>query len=216
MINQFLAKIKESYECSSVDVGDFKDVHVEGAKIHIEAYDAQGLGRVALIEVWGFLKLWRMQSMIIHPLEKDAPIYYYHRHNRKGRDIYKAEVLNTLVDDREIDVFTPVLEKYMSIENLNDKENWYDEIKMSGCVLKTVPKKEKEKLDAVAREHFDTYLKLCQDSPKCGKTRRKASAQEFVDGLVEWSGLAILQLFRSYYEKAVAKALCLEILFGMK
>ncbi len=216
MINKLLASIKESYECNSVDVGDFKDVKVEGAKIHIEAYDVSGLGRVSTVEVVGFLKLWKMQSMIINPLEKDAPIYYYHRHNRKGNDIYKVEVLNSLLEDRALNEFAPVLEKYASIKDLQDKENWYDEIKMPGCVLKSVKKAECAKLDEVAMEHFSAYLKLVDAAPKCGKTRKKGAAQEFVDGLVEWSGIAVLQLFRAYYDKHVAKALCVDVLFGMK
>lgn len=216
MINKFLSSIKERYECTSVDVGSFKDVRIEGSKIHIEAYDVNGLGRVSTVEVIGFLKLWKMQSLIINPLEVDAPIYYYHRHNRKGNDIYKVEVLNTLLEDRELSEFTPVLEKYASIPDAEDKENWYDEMKMPACVLKRVKKAESEKLDEVATEHFAAYLELLQAAPKCGKTRKKEHMKEFTDGLVELAGIAVLQLFRAYYDKKVAKKLCLDILFGVR
>lgn len=216
MINKFLSEIQNKYLCERVDVGVFNLVKVEGSKIHIEAYDAEGLGRVAMVEVNGFLKLWKMQSMIITPFEKDAPIYYYHRHNRKGNDIYKVEVLNMLLEDRELKEFTPVLEKYASITDVEDKPNWYDEIKMPGCVLKSIKKAESAKMDEVAVDHFMAYLELVENAPKCGKTRKKNATQEFVDGLVEKSGIAVLQLFRAYYDKNVAKKLCLEILFGMK
>lgn len=216
MINQFLAEIKGLYDCKKIDAGVFENVTVEGAKIHIEAYDVMDLGRVALVEVKGFLNLWKMQSMIVTPMEKDAPIYYYHRHNRKGKDIYKVEVLNTLLEQRELNEFVPVLEKNISIPDLEDKENWYDEIKMPGCVLKSVKKAESEKLDTVAIEHFEAYKKILETAPSCGKSRKKTEMKEFMDGLVEWSGIAVLQLFRAYYDKNVAKKLCLEILFGVK
>ena len=216
MINYFLAELKKQYECKQIDVGDFKEVKVEGSKITIEAYDLEGLGRVSTVEVIGFLKLWKMQSVIINPLEKDAPIYYYHRHNRKGRDICKIEVLDMLLEVREIAEFNDVLEKYADIRDLEDKPNWYDEIKMPSCILKTIKKTETEKLDEVAKDHFSAYLQVLNTSPACGKTRKKECVKEFTDGLVEESGIAVLQLFRSYYPKNVAKALCLDVLFGMK
>lgn len=216
MINQFLNDIKRIYECKKVNIGVFENVTVEGSKIHIEAYDASRLGRVTLIEVKGFLNLWQMQSMIVNPLAKDAPIYYYHRHNRKGNDIYKVEVLNTLLDDRELNEFASVLEKYAEIPDMEDKENWYDEIKMPGTVLKKVKKAEKSKLDELAVEHFNVYKKLLAAAPECSKSRKKAEMKEFIDGLVEWSGIAVLQLFRAYYDKHVAKKLCTDVLFDVK
>lgn len=216
MIRQFLEEIDKVYKCKKVNIGVFENVKVEGTKIHMEAYDAEGLGRVTLIEVQGFFKLWYMHSFIVNPMSKDAPIYYYHRHNRKGRDVYKVEVLNTLLDDREFEEFTPVLEKYAEVADLDDKENWYDEIKMQGCVLKTVKKEEKAVLDEMALEHFKAYKKVCNAAPECSKSNKKAEMQEFIDGLIEWSGLAVLQLFRAYYDKMVAKKLCTDVLFGVK
>lgn len=216
MIYQFLEDIKKEYACEQVDVGDFETVKVEGAKIHIEAYNVTGLGRVSLVEVHGFLNLWKMQSMIINPLEVDAPIYYYHRHNRKGNDVYKAEVLNTLLNDRVLEEFVPVLEKYADVPDAEDKENWYDELKMDSCVLKRVKKAEIAKNDEVARAHFEAFMMVVAHAPACGKTRKKDHMKEFTDGLVELAGIAILQLFRAYYDKAVAKSLCLDILFGVR
>ena len=216
MINYFLDELRKKYECKEVDVEDFKEVKIEGTKIYIKAYDVIGMGRVSTVEVDGFLKLWKMQSMIINPLEKDAPIYYYHRHNRKGRDICKIEVLDMLLEVRDIPDFDPVLEKYAHITDLEDKENWYDEIKMSTCILKTVKKAEAAKLDEVAKDHFAAFMKVLETSPTCGKTRKKECVSEFTDGLVDESGLAVLQLFRSYYKKNIAKVLCEKYLFGMK
>ena len=216
MINHFLSELKKKYECKQIDVGDFKEVKIEGSKITIEAFDIDGVGRVSTVEVIGFLKLWKMQSLIINPLEKDAPIYYYHRHNRKGRDICKIEVLDMLLEVREFPEFNPVLEKYADIQDLEDKPNWYDEIKMPSCILKAVKKNENAKLDEVAKDHFAAYMQVIENSPVCGKARKKECVKEFTDGLVEESGIAVLQLFRSYYKKYIAKALCLDILFGMR
>ena len=216
MISYFLAELKKEYECKKVDVGVFDRVIISGSKTHIEAYDVEGIGRVSMVETIGFLRRWKMQSMFLVPYEKDAPVYYYHRHNRKGNDIYKAEVLNTLLEDRALDEFTPVLEKYADIPDAEDKENWYDEIKMDGCVLKRIKKAEEAKNDEMAKAHFAAYMEVLKNAPACGKTRKTNDMQEFIDGMVEWAGIAVLQLFRAYYDKNVAKKLCLEVLFGVK
>ena len=216
MINYFLSELKKNYECKQIDVGDFREVKIEGSKITIEAFDVDGVGRVSTVEVIGFLKLWKMQSVIINPLEKDAPIYYYHRHNRKGRDICKIEVLDMLLEVKEYPEFDAILEKYADIQDLEDKPNWYDEIKMPSCILKTVKKDAAAQLDEVTKDHFAVYLKVLEDSPICGKSRKTEFVKEFTDGLVDEAGIAVLQLFRSYYKKHIAKALCLDVLFGMR
>ena len=119
------------------------------------------------------------------------------------------------LEERQLNQFDEVLKKYASLPDLEDKTNWYDEIKMPGCALKGVKKAEMEKNDQMALEHFAAYMKLIEEAPVCGKARKKAKTQEFVDGLVEQSGIAVLQLFRAYYDKKVAKKLCVDILFGM-
>ena len=77
-------------------------------------------------------------------------------------------------------------------------------------------KEEKDKLDEIALEHFKAYKRVLMEAPECSKINKKAEMQEFIDGLVEWSGIAILQLFRAYYDKMVAKKLCTDVLFGTK
>ena len=216
MIEKIFEEIESKYTCTAVDVGDFKDVRVEGAKIQVAAYDVEEFGRMSTVSVRGFLGLWKMQSVILNPMEVDMPIYYYHRHDKKGNELCMVEIIDTFLNKREMASLTAVLDQYKSIPDLEVKENWYDEIKLSCGFLKSVKKSEEAVLDELTLAHLREYLKLAEIAPKCGKTRKKEAASDFVEGLVEQSGIAVLQLFRSYYDKKVATKLCRDILFGMK
>lgn len=216
MIRNMLEEIQKRYSCRQVSTGDFAKVSVAGARISIEAYDAEGLGRVAVVFVRGFLNRWKMQSMIIHPLQADIPVYYYHRHDRKGNELCKVELIDTQVNPIEMESVTEVLKKYEHIPDAEDKENWYDDLKMEGTFLKKVKKSEESVLGGLIMDHLCAYLNLTTDAKKCTESRKKAAARPFVDGLVEKGGIAVLQLFRVYYDKLIAKRLCLDILFDMK
>ena len=76
MVRKLLEDVQNMYTCKKVDIGVFDTVKAEGSTFHIEAYDAQGMGRVTLIEMTGFLKLWRAESFFITPLDKDAPVCF--------------------------------------------------------------------------------------------------------------------------------------------
>ena len=117
MIYKFLSEIQEKYKCQKVDIGVFAKVKAEGCTFCAEAYDVENIGRVALVEMTGFLKLWRAQSFFITPLDKDAPVFYYHRHGRKGNDVLKIEIINTWLKRTVLEELDAVQEKYKDVLN---------------------------------------------------------------------------------------------------
>lgn len=216
MVQKMLEEIHKMYQCQRVEIGVFDTVKAEGCTFHTEAYDVQNMGRVTIIEMTGFLKLWKAQSIAITPLDKDAPIFYYHRHRRKGNDVLKIEIINTWLQRRALEELSVVKEKYNNIPDVEDKEEWYEEWKLPQTMLKRVKKEEAEALDNLAAEYFHAYMKEVKKSKDCERIEKKEEVEKLAVGLAEQSGMAIVQFFLAYYDHYVAAKYCNEVLFGIK
>ena len=138
MVRKMLETVQNVYECKKVDIGVFDTVKAEGSTFHIESYDAKNMGRVTLVEMTGFLKLWKAQSFFITPLDKDAPVFYYHRHLRKGNDVLKIEIVNTFLKKVPLESLDAAKEKYSHVPDVDDSEEWHDELKLSQSILKSL------------------------------------------------------------------------------
>lgn len=214
MIRKMLAEIQNVYKCEKVDIGVFDTVKAEGSTFHIEAYDAKDMGRVTLVEMTGFLKLWKAQSFFITPLDKDAPVFYYHRHLRKGNDVMKIEIINTFLKRMDLVELDAVQEKHNDVPEVEDKEEWYDELKLPQTILKRVKKEESARLDIVAEDYFHAYMKEVEKSKACERSQKKQKVEKLVKGMAEQSGMAITQFFLSYYDHNVTAKLCKDVIFG--
>ena len=216
MVRKLLDVVQNEYKCKKVDIGVFDTVKAEGSTFHTESYNAEGLGRVTLIEMTGFLKLWRAQSFFVTPLDKDAPIFYYHRHGRKGNDVLKIEIINTFLKRVPLEELDAVQEKYAEVTEVEDKEEWYDEMKLPQSTVKRVKKEEGALLDAVTEDYFTAYMKEVAKSKECERSQKKQKVEKLVKGLAEQSGMAITQFFLSYYDHNVTAKLCTDVLFGIR
>lgn len=216
MIQKMIEEIKVKYTCKTVDAGVFANVVIEGAKFKICAYDVQGIGRVATVEMKRLIGLWEMQSLIITPYQKDMPIYYYNRHREKGNYIYRVEVFNTQLNDIDVSDMSNVVEKYASLPDEVQNERWYDYLKLPVSAVKKVDKKSKEELSPMIWEHFDAYMKLLEKAAECKPSEKKKKVSVFTKALLENSGIAIVEIFIANYGEKVTEKLVNEVLFGLK
>jgi len=216
VVRKLLDVVQNEYKCKKVDIGVFDTVKAEGCTFHTESYNAEGMGRVTLIEMTGFLKLWRAQSFFVTPLDKDAPIFYYHRHGRKGNDVLKIEIINTFLKRVALEELDAVQEKHAGVTEVEDKEEWYDDMKLPQSTVKRVKKEEGALLDAVVEDYFAAYMKEVEKSKDCERSQKKQKVEKLVKGLAEQSGMAITQFFLSYYDHNVTAKLCTDVLFGTR
>jgi len=99
---------------------------------------------------------------------------------------------------------------------VEDKEEWYDEMKLPQSTVKRVKKEEGALLDAVVEDYFAAYMKEVEKSKDCERSQKKQKVEKLVKGLAEQSGMAITQFFLSYYDHNVTAKLCTDVLFGIR
>lgn len=216
MVKTIVEEIKSKYNCQSVDADVFAKVVIDGANFHINAYDVEGIGRVATVEMKRLVGFWDMQSVIITPYEVDMPIFYCNKHREKGKYIYRMEMFDTQMNPIEMDAIAAINEKYASLIDEPQNERWYDALKLPGSVVKKVEKKNKAELTELALEHFRAYFEKLQTAPECKKVEKKKKVTVFVNDLCKQSGIAVVEIFIANYGENVATKLCNEVLFGLK
>ena len=215
MIQKMMEEIQSKYNCKAVNAEVFEKVVIEGAKFKISAFDVKEVGRVATVEMKRLIGLWEMQSLIITPHEKDMPIYYYNRHREKGNYVCRVEMFDTQLNEIVVSDFIELEKKYDILQDLEQSERWYDDMKLYGAVKK-VEKSKKEELTPYIFEHFQTYMNMLENVQSCKIMQKKKRITTFVDMLCEKSGIAIIEIFLANYGPKVTEKLAKEVLFGLK
>ena len=142
-------------------------------------------------------------------------MFYYHRHLRKGNDVLKIEIINTWLKRVELAELNAAQEKHSNVPDAEDKEEWYEDLKLPQTILKRVKKEETAQLDVVTEDYFHAYMKEVENSKECERAQKKQKVEKLVKGLAEQSGMAIVQFFLAYYDHNVAAKLCKDVLFGI-
>ena len=99
---------------------------------------------------------------------------------------------------------------------IEDKEEWYEELKLPQTTLRRVNKEEAARLDVFAEDYFAAYMREVEKSKDCERSQKKQKVEKLIKGLSEESGMAITQFFLSYYDHNVTAKLCTDVLFGTK
>ena len=215
MTNKMLESIKKDYTLKKVDAGVFTKLTIQGAAVRTEAYDIEGLGRVSAIRLKCFFGFLKMDTLIINPLEKDMPIYYYNRLFAKGADTYRVELLDSQLAPVSLDALSAIKERYGHIADEMVQEKWYDEFRLPESTIKKASKKMTSEIDTMAMEYMEAYMEVLKEAPSCKATQKKKKALSFVNGLAKQGGMSVVDIFIANYGEKITSKLCHEVLFGI-
>ena len=214
MTDKLLGIIKEKYPLSPLGAGEFSHIKANGMKFNVLSYRAEGLGHVSVMRAEGFLGLMKMDTLIVNPTEKDIPLYSYDRIFALGNDTLIAELYDTVAGKYSDAAVNTIKRQYTDLAERDPGEHWYDSIKLSSSISKKGKKKDRERFDGLALEHFATYLSS-GGSESFDKNIKAEKAAYYVDGLIERGGPST-DVFKKELGEEKTKKLFKEVLFGTK
>ena len=212
MTDILLDKIKDRYELSVIDTGDFATLKANGMTFAIEAYYAKGLGHVSVMRAKGFFGLMKMDTLIVNPTELDLPLYSYDRILAMGNDTLIVELYDTLLGDSALDAMSSVKDNYSHLPERDPGEHWYDDIKLDVSISKKGKRAHTPFFDAMTAEHFDAYLATGAATVE-DKGAKIAKASTYVDGLLERGGPST-DVFKKALGAQRTERLFKNVLFG--
>lgn len=212
MIDKLLNTIKEKYPLSELDAGEFATMKVNGMKMSVKAYRADGLGHVSVLRAKGFFCLMKMDTFVIVPSEKDLPLYSYDRIHAMGNDTLIIELYDTLINKPDLSELDDIKARFADLPERDPGEHWYDNIKFSQSISKKGKKTHTPGLDLLALEYFKAYLDApCLDIQD--ESKKKELSSKYVNGLLTNGGPAVDVFKKSIGEEKTGRFLK-QVLFG--
>ena len=187
---------------------------VKGMKFAISSFEAKGLGCVSVMKGSAMLGLMKMDTVVINPFERDMALFSYDRIYAMGSDTVFLEMYDTRID-RTItpDAAEKVAEAYADIPEQPVAPNWYDNIKLPGCIKKKGKKDITPRFDKLTAQYVDAYLTLCKEARACNRNEKMKAAQVYTEGLLSNGGPSTDQFLKAKGREFTEK-LFRETLFG--
>lgn len=213
-MNSLLEKVNAVFPLREVDAGEFANMKLNGMKFTLSCYDAEGLGRVSFMHAVGMMGLMKMDTMVINPFEKDAPLFSYDRVLAMGNDTFLNEFYDTVLGASFDDAgLRAVQEEGASLPGYDPGEHWYDGIKLPVSTYKKGKKAEKEAFTVLADHFLEAYLKACSEAEICDPAAKKEKARAYTEGLLSHGGPAC-DIFKKQKGLAFTENLFRDYMFG--
>ena len=220
MLQTLLQTLQASYPLTQLDVGEFSTVKASGMTFSIQAYEANGLGRVSVMSAKGFFGLMKMDTLIINPTLVDLPLYSYDRIYAMGNDTLIVELYDTLTPESAFSPAqlqqTKALYADLPVHPLG--AHWYDSIKLPESISHKGKKNLEARFDELTFDHFKAYLESApaqSNRAEAEISSKQEKAAYYVNGLLQNGGPSTDVFKKAMGEEKTGK-LFREVLFGVK
>lgn len=212
MVEKLLTMIKSKATVTQVPAEDIASMKVGPMKFQIACYDLEGIGRMSVMEGKAMLGLMKMDTVMITPAKKDAPILSYDRILAMGNDTLIIELYDTCIKADEHPELLRIKELYAYLPDRDPGRHWYDNIKLAVSISKK-GKKITEPMDSLTMEYMTEYM----DEVLAGRDVDPAIKQEknkaYVNGLLDQGGPSTDQFVKTIGKEATTD-LFTRYLFG--
>lgn len=169
------------------DVSPWQVIHKKGMKFHVESYEIRGIGYLSVIRMNAMLGLMKMDTAVLTPVSKDAPLFSYDIIHVLGNDTLLLELYDTQLQAVDVSGVDAVKKRYAHLPDNDLGKHWYDHLKLSPTLSKK-GKKLTEAYGPLCREWFDAYLTVVRNASECDRSAKQTRVAEYVDGLFEHGG----------------------------
>lgn len=211
MTSKLLQRIRQNYPFAPVDAGDMAAFKAKGMKFTVEAYQAEGQGRVSVMHAKGFFGLMKMDTLIINPYNRELPLYSYDRIYAAGNDTLIVELYDTLSGEYSQEQLLNVKEEYADLPERDPGKHWYDQIKLPSSISKKGKRAQSPRFDEFTLRHFEAWM----EGSRLAENRavKQTKAAYYVEGLLTHGGPST-DVFQKALGRQFTETLFRDILFG--
>lgn len=205
MTDKLLKRIDALYPLKPVDPGEFRTMKVSGMHFTVTPYDAEGLGRVCVMDVNGMLGMMKMQTVIVNPFYVDAPLLSLDAISALGNETLMLEPFDTQLAARFDDsAMQKIRDRYEAIPEKDPGQHWYDDLHLPSMVCKK-GKKCRAEMEKLVDEFTAAYLAEVQKMPACDPSEKRRKAGSYSEGLIEHGGPATDPFLKQFGKEKTAR-----------
>ena len=214
MTDKLLREIQEIYPFTPCDAPEFDKFNLNGMDFTVQGWQAQGLGQVSLMEASDMGGAMGMTSLIVNPVEIDAPLFNLDVIALPGKKMLYMELYDTLLNARRNEApFIAIRDEYADVMDVPGKPCWYDHVRYDASVTKCAMAGQEGRLDELAARYGEEYLTLLQDARCCDPAAKKIKADVYRDGLLAHGGPATDPFLKAWGQEKTGE-LFQKVLFG--
>lgn len=195
-VDAVLTEISKNYTVTPCDVGDYKEMKLNGLmKFHVEQYAIEELGSLSIMRV--NMGVMQMATVVITPKVKNMPLlsadYMYILSNRKCYlefyDVVKEK------DEQYNQLLTAISEtqsKYAHLENIETSPAWYEHL-LTVTSYKAGKTADDKDLEAMLVDSMKIYIENSKQFSLLSeeeKMEKLAITLDYTDGLIEKGGIS--------------------------
>lgn len=173
-----------------LDIGDFADIAGKGMRFHTRVYDAEGAGRLCLMEMKAFGGLMKMESAVFSPVTLDGPLFSCDMVDAMGNITLLLELYDTTLSHPAMEALGEVKARYAALPAHDPGRHWYDSLRLPVSDFKKA-KGQRPAFAEYAGGYNEAYFALL---PGCGPAdaREKMAANAaYAEGLLKNGGPAV-------------------------
>ena len=187
MIAQSLGALKNRVRLHPRAIGASAALHAGATRLSICAYDLPGVGALSTVSMTAMLNLMRMETLVLTPLERDAPLLSCDLVRVAGRDTLLLELYDTQLAPIDTDALDAVKAAYAALPDHDLGTHWYDPLKLPPSLAKR-GRKLWAQAAPLADAYLAAYLDLLSAAPPCARAEKQARVRAYVDGLLQNGG----------------------------
>ena len=172
------------------NIGSFSELKGRGMRFWTEVYEAEGIGRLCLMEMKAFAGLMRMTTGVFSPVGLDGPILSFDYIKVFGKETFLVEFYDTTLSHPSFARLEEVKRRYERIPSYDPGEHWYDRLLLPFSAYKR-GKNITNDLSQMLKEYCGVYFLLLESCDPCDPEAKKKCNQELADGLMQNGGPAV-------------------------
>ena len=203
MVNTILETLNKSFPFIQKDIPSYANQKVGMMDIHIDQYEIQGVGNLSVLKGEAKQFGMKMDTLVLVPLEKDAPLYSYDRIYAMGMDTCIVEVYDTLLDKenpifiKHNETMNQIKESFTMDTVMDLGTHWYDSLKLPSSFSHKGENTYSKQYDSMVQMHFDAYIQMLHQVNQCNPVEKKTISRKYVNGLFEYGGPATDEYVKS-------------------
>lgn len=220
MLDRTMEIVKDEFGVTELDAGAYARQKVKGMTFRIRHFEIEGIGHLSTMAADGMFGLMRMDTVILVPLLRDAPLFSYDRIMAIGNDTFILEFYNTMLDE-SAESFRGYMarleaekEKIADIAAHDLGKHWYDPIKLAASDSKRA-KKCGGRLDEQYMNTLNIYMEMLKAAPAVDLKAKTAKSREYVEGLFTNGGPSTDAFVKSIGEEK-ARDMFETVVFGVR
>ena len=190
MINTIKELAGACFRLTEQNIGDYANMKGKVSRFRTKVYDAEGAGRLCVMEMKAAAGLVRMETGVFSPTQLDGPIFSFDYIKATGNETLILELYDTTLSHPNFEQLTEVTGRYANLLNYDPGEHWYDSMRLPVSAYKKGRKIKKEAF-AMMRDYAAEYFRLLEECPVCDPEEKKQCNAAFASGLLVNGGPAV-------------------------